>query len=151
MTSLQQRIQEDVKAALKAGRKEDLEVLRMVLSDAQKSLVDAGSPDNVAPDALMLKVLQKAARTRAESVEAFVKGGREDLAARERFQIEVIRRYLPAGASEAEIAKVVDAVIAETGASGKAAMGKVIKEAMARLAGRAEGGAVSKVVAARLQ
>ena len=150
MTSLQQRIQEDVKAALKAGRKEDLEVLRMLLADAQKSLVDAGSPVNDAPDALMLKVLQKAAKTRAESVEAFVKGGREDLAARERFQIEVIRRYLPQGASEAEIAAVVEAVLAETGAQGKAAMGKVIKEVMARLSGRAEGGAVSRIVATRL-
>ena len=150
MTSLQQRIQEDVKAALKAGRKADLEVLRMVLSDAQKSLVDAGSPVNDAPDALMLKALQKAAKTRAESVEAFVKGGREDLAARERFQIEVIRRYLPAGASEAEIAAVVEAVLAETGAQGKAAMGKVIKEVMARLSGRAEGGTVSRIVGTRL-
>ncbi len=63
----------------------------------------------------------------------------------------IVQRYLPVAASEAEIAKVVDAVIAETGAQGKAAMGRVIKEAVARLGGRAEGGAVSKVVAARLQ
>ena len=150
MTTLQKRIQEDVKAALKAGRKEDLEVLRMLLADAQKQLVDAGAPGNDAPDDLMLRVLQRAAKTRAESVEAFTKGGRKDLADRELFQIEVIRRYLPAGASEAEIAAVVEAVLAETGAQGKAAMGKVIKEVMARLSGRAEGGTVSRIVATRL-
>jgi uncharacterized protein YqeY len=151
MGSLQQRLQDDVKLAMKAGRKEDLEVLRVLLSDVKKILIDGGAASDDAGDDLVLKVLQKAVKTRQESAEAFTKGGRADLVEREKAQIAIVQRYLPAGASEAEIAKVVDAVIAETGASGKAAMGKVIKEALARLAGRAEGGAVSKVVAARLQ
>jgi uncharacterized protein YqeY len=149
MGSLQQRLQDDVKAAMKAGRKDDLEVLRVLLSDVKKILIDTGASDE-APDELVLKVLQRAVKTRQESAEAFTKGNRADLADRERAQIAIVQRYLPAGASEAEIAAVVDAVLAETGASGKAAMGRVMKEVLARLGGRAEGGAVSKVVAARL-
>jgi len=151
MGTLQQRIQDDVKLAMKAGKKEDLEVLRVLLSDVKKQLIDAGAASDDAADELVLKILQRAVKTRQESAEAFTKGGRADLADREKAQIAIVQRYLPVGASEAEIAKVVDAVIAETGASGKAAMGRVIKEAMARLGGRAEGGAVSKVVATRLQ
>ena len=151
MGSLQQRLQDDVKAAMKAGRKDDLEVLRVLLSDVKKILIDGNAPSDDAGDDVVLKVLQKAVKTRQESAEAFLKGGRQDLVDREKAQIAIVQRYLPAGVSEAEIAKVVDAVIAETGASGKAAMGKVMKEVLARLGGRAEGGAVSKVVAARLQ
>lgn len=150
MTTLQDRIREDVKAALKAGRKEDLEVLRMLLADAQKLLVDAGAPGNDCDDATMLKVLQRAAKTRAESVEAFLKGGRADLADREQAQIAIIRRYLPQAAGEDEIRAVVEAVLAESGASGKAAMGTVMKAVMARLGGRADGGTVSRLVGARL-
>ena len=150
MASLQQRIRDDVKVALKAGRKEDLEVLRVLLADAQKVAVDAGAATDEVGDEVMLKVLQKAVKTRAESIEQFEKGGRKDLADRERFQVSVVQRYLPAAVGEDEIARVVDAVIAETGAQGKAAMGKVIKESMARLAGRAEGGTVSRIVGAKL-
>lgn len=150
MPTLQDRIREDVKAALKAGRKEDLEVLRMLLADAQKLLVDAGAPGNDCDDATMLKVLQRAAKTRAESVEAFLKGGRADLADREKAQIAIIQRYLPQAAGEDEIRAVIEAVLAETGASGKAAMGQVMKAVLARLAGRADGGTVSRLVGARL-
>jgi len=150
MATLQDRIREDVKAAMKAGRREDLEVLRVLLSDAQQVAIDAGAASNDVTDEVMLKVLQKAVKTRAESIEHFDKGGRKDLADRERFQVSVVQGYLPAAAGEDEIARVVDAVIAETGAQGKAAMGRVIKESMARLAGRAEGGAVSRIVGSRL-
>ena len=150
MPTLQDRIRDDVKAAMKAGRKEDLDVLRMLLADAQKVLVDADAPGNDCGDDVMLKVLQRAARTRAESVEAFLKGGRQDLADRETAQIAIVRRYLPVAAGEDEVRKLVDAVIAETGASGKAAMGKVIKEVMARLSGRGDGATVSRLVGARL-
>ncbi len=150
MASLQQRIRDDVKAALKAGRRDDLDVLRVLLSDAQKAAIDAGAASDDVSDEAMLKVLQKAVRTRAESIEQFEKGGRRDLADRERFQVSVVQRYLPAAAGEDEVARVVDAVIAETGAQGKAAMGRVIKESLARLAGRAEGGTVSRIAAARL-
>lgn len=150
MPTLQDRIREDVKSALKAGRKEDLEVLRMLLADAQKLLVDAGAPGNDCDDATMLKVLQRAAKTRAESVEAFLKGGRADLADREKAQIAIIQRYLPQAAGEDEIRAVIEAVLAETGASGKAAMGQVMKAVLARLAGRADGGTVSRLVGARL-
>src|SRR5262252_597236 len=118
MGSLQQRLQDDVKAALKAGRKEDLEVLRVLLSDVKKILIDSSAASDDAGDDVVLKVLQRAVKTRAESAEAFLKGGRADLADREKAQIAIVQRYLPAAASEAEIAKVVDAVIAETGASG---------------------------------
>jgi uncharacterized protein YqeY len=98
----------------------------------------------------MLGVLRKAVKTRAEAAELYAKGGRKDLEQRENAQIEIVRRYLPAEISEAEIELVVDTVIVNLGAKSKADMGRVMKEAMARLAGRAEGGSVSRVVASRL-
>lgn len=151
MSTLEQRLKDDIKAAMKAGAREELDVLRMVMSDARNAAMASGPERPDIPDDLMLKVLQKAVKTRTESVEAFAKGGRQDLVDHERAQIEIIKRYLPAMASEAEVEAVVDAVMAELGVRDKAGMGRVIKESMARLKGAADGAVVSRIVAARLQ
>ena len=80
----------------------------------------------------------------------YADAGRTDLADKENFQIEVIQRYLPAAVSEAEVEVIVDTVIVELGAQDKSAMGKVIKETLSRLGGRADGKTVQQIVAARL-
>ena len=151
MTSLEERLKDDIKTAMKAGSKADLEVLRMLISDAKNVAIASGGDRSGIADDVMLKVLQRAVKTRTESCELYAKGGRQDLVDVEMFQIEVIKRYLPAVLSEAEIEVVVDTVILELGARDKSAMGKVIKESMARLKGKAEGSVVSRVVSSRLK
>jgi uncharacterized protein YqeY len=150
MTSLESRLKDVVKAAMKKGAREELEVLRMLLSDAKTVAIAAGGERSGLSDEVMLGVLRKAVKTRSEAAALYAQGGRKDLEDRENAQIEVIRRYLPAEVSEAEIEVVVDTVIVNLGATTRADMGRVMKEAMARLAGRAEGASVSRIVASRL-
>ena len=101
-------------------------------------------------DAGVLGVLDKMVKQRRDSVEQFVKGGREDLAAIERYEIEVLETYLPEQLSDAELAALVDEVIKATGATGMSDMGKVMGQIKARAAGRADMGAVSASVKDRL-
>lgn len=151
MTSLQERLLADVKAAMKSGAAKDLEVLRMLVSDSRYAAIAAGVEGESIPDEVMLKVLRKAVKTRSESMALFKQGGRQDLIDREAFQVEVIKRYLPAEVGEADIERVVGQVVTELGAKSKADMGRVIKEAKARLGGGADGGVISRAVGARLQ
>ena len=151
MTTLHERLQTDLKAAMKSGAAADLEVLRMLLSDARYAAAAGGASDEAMPDELLLKVLRKAVKTRSESIAMFEKGGRQDLIDREAAQIEVIKRYLPAEVGEADIERVVVQVVTELGASSKADMGRVIKEAKARLGGGADGGVNARAVGARLK
>ncbi|MHC4846523.1 MAG: GatB/YqeY domain-containing protein [Planctomycetota bacterium] len=150
MTTLEERLKADVKAAMKSGAKEELEVLRRLLSDAKNVAIAAGAERTGIPDDVMLKVLKKGVKTRTESAEVYTKAGRDELAGRERDQIEVIQRYLPTQLSEAEIEVVVDTVILELGATDRSAMGQVIKGVMGKLGGAADGSMVSRIVAGRL-
>ena len=151
MTTLHERLLSDVKAAMKSGAAADLEVLRLLLSDARYAAAAAGVEGDAIPDELMLKVLRKAVKTRGESIALFKQGGRQDLIDREAAQIEVIKRYLPAEVGEADIERAVAQVVSELGASTRADMGRVIKEVKARLGGGADGGAISRAVGSRLQ
>ena len=150
MPSVETRLQEDVKAAMKAGRKDELEVLRTILADVKNAAIAEGLERTGVPDDVVLRVVRRGIKTRTESATLYADAGRTDLADKERFQIGVLERYLPAQASEAEIEQVVDAVVAELGATDKQAMGAVMKAALARLGGAADGKQVSRVVAARL-
>jgi uncharacterized protein len=150
MTSLETRLREDVKTAMKAGNRDELDVLRMLLSEGKKVVIDAGGASDAIPDDVLMKVLKKGVKTRSESAAMYEKAGRKDLLDVERAQIAIIERYLPKTLGEAEVEAVVDAVIKELGARDKTAMGKVIKEVMARLAGQADGQLVSRLVAGRL-
>lgn len=148
--SLQARIQDDVKAAMKSGQKDDLEVLRMLLSDVKNAAIEAGLERDGVPDEVVLKVVRRGVKTRTESADTYAGAGRDDLEKVERAQIEVLRRYLPEELSAAEVEVVVDTVITELGATSKKEMGAVMKEVMARTQGRADGKAVSGIVASRL-
>jgi uncharacterized protein YqeY len=145
--SLKNQIKEDMKSAMKAGEKDRLKVVRLIMAAVKQVEVDTRTELD---DAGVLGVLEKMVKQRRDSVEQFEKGGREDLAAIERAEIEVIQAYLPEQLSADEIAALVDEVIAATGAESIRDMGKVMGQIKAKAAGRADMGAVGAAVKERL-
>ncbi len=143
------KIQADAMASLKAGDKLRTSVLRMVASDLKKAAIDQGKDVVRGDDALA--VMRRAVKSRTDSAEQYEKAGRTEQAKKERDEIAVIEGYLPRQASPERIREVAQAILAEKGLSGPQAMGVVIKETVARLAGTADGKAVSSVVAALLK
>ena len=141
-------VEQHLVRALKAQDHLKLAVLRMVKAAMTNKRVELG---RVPGDSEALAVLRTLAKQRRESAEAYRKGGREDLAAREEAEIKVVESYMPVGASEEEIEAAVDAAIAETAATSPKDLGKVMKAAMAKLAGKnADGKRVNEKVRARL-
>ncbi len=147
MTSLKDRITDDMKSAMRARDAARLSAIRMLLAAIKQREVDDRV---VADDALVLATVDKLIKQRKDAIAQFQSGGRADLAAKEGAEVEVLAAYLPQQLSEAEIADAVDVAIAETGASGTAAIGKVMALLKPRLAGRADMGRVSALVKARL-
>ena len=146
--SLKERIVSDMTAAMKAKDAARTSVLRMVKAALQNREIEKGE---ALTDEETAKALQSLVKQRRDSVEQYEKAGREDLAAKERTEIEVIEGYLPQAASAEEIAGAVDAAIEETGAASMREMGAVMKAVQARLAGRnADNRAVSEMVKAKL-
>lgn len=145
--SLKQRLTDDMKAAMKAGEKERLGTIRLVNAAIKQKEVDERIEVD---DSLVLAILEKMMKQRKDSVSQFEAANREDLAAIERAEMAIIEHYLPAKLGEAEILAVIDAVIADTGASGPADMGKVMGAIKPRLAGQADMGEVSKLIKQRL-
>jgi uncharacterized protein YqeY len=145
--SIVERIQEQQKLALKAGEKDRLSGLRLLSSELQNRRIELG---RALIDDEAIEVLMRALKQRRESEEQFVKGGRPELAAREAAEAEVIRSFLPEPLSDEELAAMVDAAIAETGATTLREMGAVMGRLMPMVKGRAEGAAVSARVKERL-
>ena len=147
--TLQERIQSDITAAMKNKAELRLSVLRMMKAAIKNKEVDKMKPLDESEGIAVLKTLVK---QRKDSVEQFRKGGRDDLANKEENEIRVVEEYLPASASEDEIRKAVEEAIQETGAATIKDMGKVMKAAAARLAGKmADGARVSQLVREKLQ
>jgi uncharacterized protein len=143
-----EQVEKDLVAALKAQETLKLSVLRMMKAALMNKRVEHGKP---VEDPEALAVLRTLAKQRRESVEAYRKGGREDLASREEAEIKIVEAYLPAAASDEEIAAAVATALAETGVTDAKEMGKVMKAAMAKLAGKnADGKRVSEKVRAKL-
>ena len=136
-----------MKAAMKAREKERLGTIRLILSEFKRIEVDERIEVD---DARALVVLDKMVKQRRDSADQFQKAGRDELAAQENFEISVIQEYLPAQLSEAELVAMVDAAIAASGATGMQAMGAVMGQLKPKLQGRADIGAVSQLVKARL-
>jgi len=132
------RIKGDVATAMKAGQRDRVSALRLVLSELQKAAKD-GDTDELA-------VLRRERKRRRESETAYRDAGREDLAATEAFEAETIEAYMPAELSDAELDELVSRAVAETGAQGPRDMGKAIKHVMAAADGRADGRRVSTKV-----
>jgi uncharacterized protein len=143
--SLKQQIDGDIKKAMLARNKEELEALRSIKSLILLAETEKGGSGDVSSDAEN-KLLVKAAKQRRESAEIFSQQGRKDLADKELFQLDIINRYLPKQLTPEELEKEVLQIKAETGASGPQDMGKVMGIASKRLAGQAEGKAISEVV-----
>lgn len=145
--SLKNQITEDMKSSMKAGDKDRLKVVRLILAAIKQVEVDQRVELD---DAGVLAVLNKMVKQRRDSVEQFEKGNREDLAAIERAEIEVLEQYLPEQLSADDLAALVDEVIAATGAESIRDMGKVMGQIKSKAAGRADMGAVSATVKERL-
>lgn len=145
--SLKQRLTDDMKAAMKGGDKQSLGVIRLINAAIKQKEVDERIELD---DTAVIAVLDKMVKQRRDSVAQYETANREDLAQVERDEIVVIERYIPAKMGESEILAAIDAVIAETGASGPADMGKLMGPLKARLAGQADMGQVSVLVKKRL-
>jgi uncharacterized protein YqeY len=144
---LKGKITEDMKSAMKAGDKDRLKVVRLMLAAIKQVEVDTR---NELDDAAVLGVLEKMVKQRRDSVEQFAQGGRDDLVAIEQAEIEVLEAYLPAKMNDAELDALIDEVIAATGAESIRDMGKVMAAIKAKAAGKANMGAVGAKVKARL-
>lgn len=145
--SLKDQLTDDMKAAMKGGDKDRLRVIRMVLADIKRVEVDTRKDLD---DAALLAIVEKAVKQRRDSVEQFTRGGRDDLAANEQAEIDILETYLPEQLSEAEIDTLVEEVIAATGAASIRDMGKVMAAVKSKAAGKADMGAVSARVKAKL-
>ena len=143
MPEITDTVKQDVTTAMKAGEKERVTTLRLVLSELQKDEKE-GKGDELA-------VLRRERKRRVEAATAFRDGGREDLATAEESEAKIIETYLPAEISDDELQKIVTDAIAETGAQSPKDMGNVMKAAMAKTQGRADGKRVSALVGAALK
>ena len=145
--SLKQRLTDDMKAAMKAGEKERLGTIRLMNAAIKQKEVDERIEVD---DTQVLAILERMMKQRKDSVSQFEAANREDLAVIERAEMVIIEQYLPAKLGEAAVLAVIDAVIAEVGASGPADMGKVMGAVKPKLAGQADMGEVSKLIKQRL-
>jgi len=145
--SIKDRIQQDMKDAMRARDKPRLATLRLMHAAIKQREVD----ERIELDETqVITVLDRMVRQRRESITQFEQAGRDDLVAQENSEIDVITAYLPAALSEAEINRLVDAALAATGAASIRDMGKVMAELKPKLTGRADMGAVSAMIKARL-
>jgi uncharacterized protein YqeY len=140
--SVLEQVQADVRTAMKAGDRERTGALRLIVDSLQKD-AKSGNDDEVA-------VLQRERKKRLEAVEAYEKAGRAEQATGERLEAELIEAYLPKQLSDGELAELVEAAVAETGASEQKQMGRVMSALMPKLGGRADGKRVSAAVRERL-
>ena len=143
-----ERIKSDLTRAMKSGDKTTVSVLRLLLSAARYAAIEENR--DLREDE-MAALVQKAIRSRRESIEAFRKGNREDLASREEAEVAVLERYLPSQMEGAELERAVDQILSELGITRKNEMGRAMKEFMARHRGKADGKAVNALMAARLK
>jgi len=145
--SLKERINNDMKDAMRSRQSERLSAIRMLLAAVkQKEIHDRIDLD----DAQVTAIVEKLIKQRRDSIEQFTKAGRNELADRERFEEQVLASYMPAQLADEEIAAEIEAAVAATGAAGPQDMGKIMGVLKGKLAGRADMSAVSARVKARL-
>jgi len=145
--SLREKLNEDMKSAMKAREAERLGALRLLLAAVKQREVDERI---TLEDAAVISVIEKMIKQRRDSIAQYEKGARQDLADKERFEIGVLEAYLPQQLSQAEIEAIVAEAVTSTGAKSPADMGKVMGVVKPKLAGRADMGRVSALVKAKL-
>ena len=143
--TLRDKIHTDLLAAMKAKEETKTGALRLLKAAVMKFEV-SGNKKKDATDEEVLQIIGREVKQRKDSIEAYRKGGRDDLAVHEEAELKILQAYLPAQMSEEEVKKVVNQAISQTGASSKADFGKVMGAIMAQVKGKADGQMVSKVV-----
>jgi hypothetical protein len=151
MSTISARIVEDMKTAMKAKDTVALNVVRALKSAIKYAAIEKLGAEGELEEADAIVVVRREIKKRQDSVEQYEKAARQDLADHEKAEIAVLEKYLPAAMSAEELAKLVEAAIAETGAASKKDMGKVMKLVSERAAGRADGKTISTEVGKRLQ
>lgn len=146
MASLKEKITGDIKESLKQGKAERLSTLRMLISVIANKEIEKLKKETGLSDPEVIEVVSSEVKKRRDAVELYRKGGREDSAKKEEAEIAVLMEYLPAQLSEAEIKAIVKIAIAKTGASGEKDFGKVMKELMPQVKGKADGTLLAKLV-----
>lgn len=142
MSTPQQRVESDVKTAMKAGDKERLSTLRMLLADVKNERIRRGGEVD---DAGFAALVRKGIKQRHESAEQFRRGGREADAAREEREAVTLGEYLPQQVGEDELRGAIEMLVAERDLAGPAAIGTVMKETMARFGPRADGATINRI------
>ena len=145
--TLKARLTADMKSAMKAGEKNRLRVLRLLLSDIKRVEVDS---QRELDEAETLSIVEKALKQRRDSIDQFTKGGRQDLADAEQAELAIIGSYLPEPLTDAELDSLIARAIADTGAASVRDMGRVMAAVKSEAAGRADMAAVSARVKSRL-
>ena len=148
--ALQKRIDEDLIAAMRAKDSARLGVLRMLKAALKNASIDKAGAEGELEDSEAIAVVRKQVKQRQDSIESFEKGGRNELAEKERAEIAVLNSYLPQAMSGEELKRMVVETIAETGATSRAQMGVVMKALQQKVAGRADGKTLSAEVQRQL-
>lgn len=149
--TLFEQIDRDYVQAYKARDAVRVTVLRLLKTAVKNRLVDLRRPGGTLSDEEMLDLILKEGKQRQDSIEQYTAAGRADLADKEQAELDVIREYMPRPLTQEELAAVIDAAVAETGATSPRDMGKVMSAVMARCKGRVDGKVLSAVVKQRLQ
>lgn len=149
--SLQQKINDDLKEAMRAKDAARLSVLRLVKAALMNSAIEKVGADGELNDADAIAVIRKQVKERQDSIESFKKGGRPELAEKENAEIAVLNAYLPQAMSAEELQSIVSETIRETGATSRAQMGAVMKALQTKVAGRADGKTLSAEVQRQLR
>jgi len=148
--TLLERVDSDLKDAMRAKDATKLGVLRMLKSALKYAAIAKSDPEADLSDAEAAQVIRKQLKQRQDSIESFEKGGRAELAEKEKQEISILNAYLPQGMTSDEISNLVRETIAETGATSRAQMGTVMKALQAKVAGRADGKTLSAEVSRQL-
>ena len=148
--TLQERLDSDLKEAMRARDATKLSVLRMLKSALNYAAIAKSGTEAELSDAEAVQVIRKQAKQRQDSIESFEKGGRAELAAKEKEELSILNAYLPQAKSADELAAAVHETIAEVGATSKAQMGTVMKALQVKVAGRANGKTLSQEVQKQL-
>ena len=148
--TLQERLVEEMKDAMRTGQAEKLSVIRMVRASLKNREIERGKGKPLT-DADVVEVILSGIKQRRDAIEQFGKGGRADLVAKEEHEVAILQTFLPPPLSDDELAALVREAAADVGASGPKDMGKLMKAVLPRVAGRAEGGAVNAAVKRHLE
>jgi hypothetical protein len=141
-TPPQQRIEADVKSALKAGEKEKLSTLRMLLTEVKNERIRKGGEVD---EAGFVGLVRKSIKQREEAATQYRQGGREELAAKEESELQILSAYLPAQVDEGQLRSAIEEFVAERGLSGPAAIGQTMKEMLSRFGTSADGATINRI------